>query len=43
MPMAQVIKPPVRKLMRRGERLEKSLAGEEENDVGGNVDVEVWP
>src|SRR2546426_10640592 len=28
MPMAQVIRPPVRKLMRRGERLEKSLAGE---------------
>src|SRR6266581_5102947 len=28
MPMAQVMRPPVRKLMRRGERLEKSLAGE---------------
>src|SRR4029077_15266596 len=28
MPMAQVMRPPVRKLMRRGERFEKSLAGE---------------
>src|ERR1700747_1351080 len=28
MPIAQVIRPPVRKLMRRGERFEKSLAGE---------------
>src|SRR5205807_4661117 len=28
MPMAQVIRPPARKLMRRGERFEKTLAGE---------------
>src|SRR5713226_5896021 len=28
MPTRQVISPPVRKLIRRGERLEKSLAGE---------------
>ena len=28
MPIAQVINPPVRKLMRRGEIFEKSLAGE---------------
>src|SRR5207247_10659683 len=28
MPIAQVMRPPVRKLMRRGEMFEKSLAGE---------------